>query len=175
MRPIPITTKRNDWTYRKPDRSVSPYDYTYFLRRRRGEVNRLTPQLVYLVNDIAWDIADCTDAWTSKKVDGVGHLSVVYYYSFINKRKHLVAGKFKKFNPTVKCPGGAFGYGTPLGQEFFYDGDLNSPARTASREQYIKLANALEEVVLVFNANQEEIYYRLLDAFEHLRHLVGST
>lgn len=181
MTRIPINTKRyakKKMSYHgqhTPNISCAPYDYTYQLRNIRKEILRLTPQLMCLVNTIANEIAANTDAWTTVKVKKVGSLSVVQFYSLNRVKNVLVVGKFTEYNPAVRCPGNAFGFEVPQGKAFHFDGDLMSPARAATRVEYIKLATHLEQVVSAFNADNEAVYYSLLEAFENLRSLVGST
>jgi hypothetical protein len=171
MRPIPITTRREarPRTYYKYANA-----YTRRLRRRRKEITRLTPQLLYLVNRVAQTIVDHTDTWTAVKVRN-DYFSVVNYYSLAGRRKLLVYGKFKEYDPSNKCPGGAFGFELPVGKKFFFDGDWLSPARTASRRECLKFAMNIEAIVGAFELRQDKIYYALLDAFESLRYTVGST
>lgn len=176
MRPIPISPKRIEWDgVHIPKRSIKPYDYVYQLRKTRGEVQRLKPQLVYLINEIAWKLTELVDAGTYVNVKWVGPLSVVYWYANDDKMKVLVAGGPTTFDRTKPCPGRGFGFAVGTSTDFFFNDAPASPAVTASRDNYISVANHLEEIVAAFNTNQELIVERILEAFKSLREMVGST
>jgi hypothetical protein len=62
----------------------------YRLSRKTAERVRLTTQLIFLVNDVANEIAKQVDPITSVKVKGVGVLRVEVWRSHLETRKVLV-------------------------------------------------------------------------------------
>jgi hypothetical protein len=126
-----------------------------------------------MVNRIAKVIALNTDPWTVVEVKDLGYYSVVCYISAIKMKKVLVTGKYEYYEPNYACPGRAFGFNAPVNTPFLFGGEV--PARTATRQDYFTFSRNIESIVNAFTVSQEELYYKILEAFTSLRHAVGST
>jgi hypothetical protein len=153
------------------------YQQLYRLRKKTEERERLTKQLVFLVNEVANGIAELADVNTTVKVGGVGVLRVVEWTSYLETRKVLVYGD-PKDDPDVEdheLPGAAFGFDVEAASRFFFNGDLSAQGRAASRENYISFALKIPEIVNAFEVEEDIIIARLLSAFTSLRHMVGSS
>jgi len=153
------------------------YQQLYRLRKKTEERERLTKQLVFLVNEVANGIAELADVNTTVKVKGVGVLRVVEWTSYLETRKVLVYGD-PKDDPDVgdhELPGAAFGFDVKAASRFFFNGDLSAQGRAASRENYISFAHKISEIVNAFEVEEDIIIGRLLSAFTSLRHMVGSS
>jgi len=155
------------------------YQFLHRLSMKTEDRERLTMQLIYLVNDVANGIAEQVDLHTKVRVKGVGVLYVVQWTSNIESRNVLVYGDPKddldKGDHELRCAGAAFGFNVTPGSRFFFNGDLSAQGRAASRNNYISFALHVAEVVAGFEVKQDVIIDRLIKAFTALRHMVGST
>ena len=152
----------------------------YRLSRKTAERVRLTRQLIFLVNDVANEIAKQVDPITSAKVKGVGVLRVEVWRSHLETRKVLVFDDPKtkedeRGETGYELPGAAFGFDVEPASRFFFSGDLLAQGRAASRENYISFALNIPEIVKAFAAEEDVIIDRLLSAFASLRRAVGSA
>jgi hypothetical protein len=161
-------------------RERNNYQLLYRLSKKTKERVRLTRQLIFLVNDVANEIAELADLDTTVKVKGVGVLSVVQWTSYIESRKVLLFDDPKTEEDgwdegRYKLHGAALGFDVEPASRFFFNGDLSAQGLAASREEYISFANNIREIVNAFAAEEDVIIKRLLSAFASLRHMVGST
>jgi hypothetical protein len=159
---------------------LNNYQLSYRLCKKTEERVRLTSQLIFLVNDVANQIAELADLDTTVKVKGVGVLSIVQWTCYVESRKVLVFDDPKTEEDDwdegrYELPGAALGFDVEPASRFFFDGDLSAQGRAASREKYISFANNIPEIVNAFAAEEDAIIARLLSAFASLRHMVGST
>ncbi len=156
------------------------YQLLWRLRKKTGETVRLTKQLIFLVNDVANEIARQVDPNTSVKVKGGGVLRVEVWTSHLETRKVLIFDDPKTKEDDLdkgryELPGAALGFDVGPASRFFFNGDLSAQGRAASRENYIAFADNIQEIVNAFAAEEDVIIKRLLSAFASLRHMVGST
>gem|GEM_PF-3407568 len=156
------------------------YQLLWRLSKKTGERVRLTRHLIFLVNDVANEIARQVDPNTSVKVKGGGVLWVEEWTTYLETRKVLVFDDPKteeedRDKGGYQLPGAALGFDVEPASRFFFYGDLSAQGRAASREQYIAFANNISEIVKAFEAEEDAIIKRLLSAFTSLRHMVGST
>jgi hypothetical protein len=155
------------------------YQFLRRLSKKTEERERLTMQLIFLVDDVANAIAEIVDPNTVVKVKGVGVLTVVEWTSHLQTRKVLVFGDprddLDEGDHEYHCPGAAFGFDVDPGSLFFFDGDLSAQGRAASRDNYLSFAFKIPEIVGALAAKEDVIISRLLSAFASLRHMVGST
>ena len=156
------------------------YQLLWRLRKKTEERDRLTRQLMFLVNGVASEIADMCEVGTTTKVKGVGLLKVELWMSNIESRKVLVFSNPKteenvRDEGRYALPGAAFGFDVEPATRFFFNGDMSAQGRAASRENYMSFALHVADVVEAFAVKQNVIISRLLSDFDSLRHMVGST
>jgi hypothetical protein len=156
------------------------YQLLWRLRKKTEERDRLTRQLMFLVNSVASEIADMCQIGTTAEVKGIGLLKVELWTSNIESKKVLVFDNAKTEEDArdeggYELPGAAFGFDVEPATRFFFNGDMSAQGRAASRENYLSFALHVADVVEAFAVKQDVIISRLLSAFESLRHMVGST
>ena len=148
------------------------YNYATRLRKLGKERRRLTEQLQAFIVLVADEITKEVDAGTRVTVEGVGGLSVVEVSTNVDTRKVLKIGTPEK---SALLLGNTLNIMCEPDTDFLVYDEPHARLHASTREEYLRVANHLPEVMQAFELDQEKIIETLREVFDFLTQIAWDN